>query len=355
MDFIRNQITDFRNDHNHDDNSNNNSNNNNNQQQNQQQQSIDYGNTIDIAPGQVEEAVHYMTQNGNIDLSFLRFQMKKRYNEGGTSGNSQIQNYGDNYGGTGNVDLHYHYHESFLDIAVFEVPENHCTSRNCDLSKYGIGSLAHFKGSTYLNLCQAGRLVLDHNIYKGYHTQLMIPAREGSMPNHVKNGGTFSVPKNKYYEVMIANCNQSGQHVHVTGQVVFDFQENGYAGSGELTNTTFALLVSLACMVFLTFSLLSVRINWGTRADFERTRGFFVSVHSQHSHVHDHDDTQVPTVENDDTSDEEDQQEPDQVHEEAEEEEGNDDDYNDEREHDHEGETRFSLNTILPWWRTFSY
>ena len=100
MDFIRNQIANFnRNDHDEDDN--------NNQDQTDRP-------TSDISPGQVEEAVHYMSQNGYIDISFLRFASSlSKYHKG-----VQIQD------GV----------ESFLDVAVFEVPE-HCTSRNCDLSK----------------------------------------------------------------------------------------------------------------------------------------------------------------------------------------------------------------------------
>jgi len=102
MDFIRNQIANFnKNDHDDDDG------NNNNQDQTGRP-------TSDISPGQVEEAVHYMSQNGYIDISFLRFasSLSKYHKE------VQIQD------GV----------ESFLDVAVFEVPE-HCTSRNCDLSK----------------------------------------------------------------------------------------------------------------------------------------------------------------------------------------------------------------------------
>jgi len=274
MDFIRNEITEFRDDH-HDNN-------------NQQDQDQFDGPSTNIAPGQVEEAVHYMTQDGFIDLSLLRFQINERNKGIGMQMQDGV--------------------ESFLDIAVFEVSNEHCTSRNCDLSKYGVGSLAHFKGATYLNLCMAGRLILDHNIFEGHHTQLMIP-REGPMPNHVKQGGKFSVPKGRYYEVLLANCKQEGQHVHVAGQVLFDFQD----GPVEITNGSFAILTALAFLVFLSLSILAIRIDWGTRADYEYGRGFV-------SHE------QLPT---DDT--EEDDQEG---------QEGG----NDENENEH-GETRVSLST----------
>lgn len=87
------------------------------------------------------------------------------------------------------------------------------------------------------------------------------------MPNHITNG-KFHVPKDRYYEVMLANCNQNGQHVHVSGQVVFEFQD----GPVQLTNGSLALLISLAFTVFISFSILAVKINWGTRADFEYSR-----------------------------------------------------------------------------------
>ena len=98
------------------------------------------GPSIGIPPGQVKEDVHYMESRGAIDLSELRFyadeypqaahssldfgvQSNKTYEE------DQIKD--KNVGGV----------ETFVDIAVFEVPK-HCTSRNCDLSKVRLVYLA---------------------------------------------------------------------------------------------------------------------------------------------------------------------------------------------------------------------
>jgi hypothetical protein len=195
---------------------------------------------LTIPPGDVEEAVHYMQFTGEIDLSELTFTAES--------------------GGTGI--------ESFLDVVVFEVPP-HCTSHNCDLSRYGIGALTHFNGMEFLGLCQAGRLIIDNNIFQGFHTQLMIPS-EGPMPSNIKkNSGTFKVPvPDKNFNVMLANCNDNGRPVSLTGQVVFDFEEN----FTPITPYSLTLLTSVALFVCLCFSCLSIKIDRGTRADWEYQR-----------------------------------------------------------------------------------
>jgi hypothetical protein len=193
---------------------------------------------LSIAPGAIEEAVHYMQFSGDIDLSELYFSAEGQ--------------------GTGV--------ESFVDIAVFEVP-GHCTSHNCDLSQFGVGALTHFNGITFLNLCQAGRLMIDNNIFQGHHTQLMIPS-EGPMPSHIKrSAGTFKVPiQNRYYDVMIANCNEHGRRIQLAGQVVFAFEDNL---TPILTARSLTILTTVAFAVCLVLSLLSIKIERGTRSDWE--------------------------------------------------------------------------------------
>ncbi|KAG7372102.1 hypothetical protein IV203_018245 [Nitzschia inconspicua] len=195
---------------------------------------------LTITPGDVEEAVHYMQFTGKIDLTELSFTAES--------------------GGTGI--------ESFLDVAVFEVP-SHCSSHNCDLSRYGVGSMTHFNGMSYLSLCQAGRLFIDNNFFQGFHTQLMVPS-EGPMPSNMKKtNGIFKVPiQNRNYNVMLANCNDNGRPVSLRGQVVFDFEEN-YT---PITPRSLTVLTSVALMVCLLFSCLSIKIDRGTRAHWEYQR-----------------------------------------------------------------------------------
>mmetsp|Transcript_10558 Transcript_10558/g.20874 ORF Transcript_10558/g.20874 Transcript_10558/m.20874 type:complete len:325 (+) Transcript_10558:107-1081(+) len=257
-----------------------------------------FGPTIVIPAGKVEEDVHYMESKGVINLSHLRFRASNddqenngysnfniynkfnsnnNYNHNSnaiTSNNNSITSNNNstnlegssggynNDGGSSRI-------ESFLDIAVFEVPE-HCTSRNCDISKFGVGSLSHFNGMSYLTLCQAGRLKLDHNLFKGHHTQLMVPI-EGPMPDQVKQyrSAKFSVPKNKHYEVILANCHQRGRNVCVSGQVVFDLM-GGNTMFNNLTAKSVTILTSVAVMVFFALTILAVRVNRGTRSDFEQ-------------------------------------------------------------------------------------
>jgi hypothetical protein len=200
---------------------------------------------LDISPGDVEEAVHFMKYTGEIDLSELRF----------FADHSQKENKGEEVGV-----------ESFLDIAIFEVPE-YCTSQNCDLSRFGIGEFTQINGMPFLGLCKYGRLIIDNNIFQGKHSQLMVP-NQGSMPSHIKSGSaTFKVTSpNRSYDVMIANCNDHGRHVHLTGGVVFSIDADD---SLNITPGSLCLLTAVALGVCLLCSFLTIRIDRGTRADWE--------------------------------------------------------------------------------------
>jgi hypothetical protein len=148
--------------------------------------------------------------------------------------------------------------ESFLDIAVFEVPER-CTSRTCDLSRYGVGKLEHFAGATYLNLCHGGRLNINPDLYHGYRTQLMVP-QEGPMPHKLRNAKVIVPVASRNYEVMVANCNDAGRRVRLQGQVVFDFDANP---AMQLDATSLTVLTLIAFAVCMFFSVISIRIRWG--------------------------------------------------------------------------------------------
>ena len=111
--------------------------------------------------------------------------------------------------------------------------------------------------------------MIDNNIFQGHHTQLMIPS-EGPMPSHIKHSsGIFKVPvKNRNYDVMIANCNENGRRVQLAGQVVFDFEDN----FAPLTSGSLTILTMIAVAVCLVLSLLSIKIERGTRSDWEYQR-----------------------------------------------------------------------------------
>ena len=98
----------------------------------------------------------------------------------------------------------------------------------------------------------------------------MVPS-DGPMPSHIKrSAGTFQVPvKNRNYDVMIANCNENGRRVMLKGQVVFDFQEKNFT---PLTSGSLTILTTVAFAVCLILSLLSIKIERGTRSDWEYQR-----------------------------------------------------------------------------------
>ena len=118
---------------------------------------------------------------------------------------------------------------------------------------------------------------MDYDVFEGHHTQLMIPS-EGPMPDRIKHRKNykFTVPKNRHCEVMLANCNRKGRRMHVAGQVVFELVE-GDAVINNLTAESLMFLLSLAFMVFALLTSLAIRINWGTRSDFEEAHYAIVS------------------------------------------------------------------------------
>lgn len=199
------------------------------------------GPKVYINAGQIQEAAHYMPFLGAIDLSELTFSAfpypdSETYEDFGV--------------------------ESFLDIAVFPVPD-HCTSRTCDLSELGVGFQTVYDGITFLNLCQGGRLWLDLSKFQGLHASLMVPM-EGSMPEHIKKGKLEVSEKNQNFEVMIANCNPNGRRISLSGQVVFEIGDDPLV-SLSLVSELKLTLVALAVCLF--FSLFSIRVRMGTQAD----------------------------------------------------------------------------------------
>lgn len=91
------------------------------------------------------------------------------------------------------------------------------------------------------------------------------------MPDHITQHKSrkFSMPKERHYEVILANCHEKGRHIHITGQVVFDLLDTE-ATINNLTPGSFTILMSVGFMVFALFTILAIRINWGTRVDFEQ-------------------------------------------------------------------------------------
>jgi hypothetical protein len=83
----------------------------------------------------------------------------------------------------------------------------------------------------------------------------------------------FSMPKERNYEVLLANCHEKGRHIHVVGQVVFDLV-NTDTVVNNLTAGSMTILVSVAFMVFAFLTIVVIRINWGTRADFEQEQDY---------------------------------------------------------------------------------
>jgi hypothetical protein len=198
-----------------------------------------------IRPGLVEEAVHRIDHQGEIDLSDLRFVAGESFKRG--------------------VD-------SLLDIAVFQVPAN-CNSRTCNLSEFGVGKLERYKGVEYLSLCSNdGRLQIQKDRFLGHHFEIFVP-RTGEMPQiRILDGAEIVISeKDRTYEVMFANCNKRGRDISLSGQVVFEsFGKSSVLHAQDNASGLHLLVMGVA--VFLLFTVSSFRIHMGTRADYTHSR-----------------------------------------------------------------------------------
>lgn len=195
--------------------------------------------TVTLEPGEVHEASHWMPYKGSMILSDLTFVADPVTTE---QESTSIQ--------------------SFLDIVIFEVPEQ-CTSDSCDVSKYGVGKMDHFGNKSFVNMCEDGRLRIDSNVFRGFHTQLMVPS-VGTMPRKVKHGQIALPHEAQTYKMVFANCNDNGRKVQMFGQAVLDYDENQV----EMTFDAVVMLMGISFSICLLFSLLTIRIRRGTRAEY---------------------------------------------------------------------------------------
>lgn len=228
------------------------------------------GATIDIYPGQVEEAVHTMPFIGAIDISGLSFYAYPRDDDIDFAHDGDVDEAlrkSISYSSTRNSNetIQSLQMDSIVDIVVFEIFNDQCTSQKCDISNYGVGQLEHFDGIEYVSLCQDGRLRIDSDDFTGRHVEIRIPS-QGRLPDRqiADEDGLISVPESdRTYEVIIANCNKYGRKVLLTGQVLLLIDKSSSQNYVPETN-----LVLFGIAICLIFSFFNIRIRCGTRADY---------------------------------------------------------------------------------------
>ena len=165
---------------------------------------------------------------------------------------------------------------TYIDIAIFEVP-NDCNSQKCDLTEYGVGILEHYDGIRFLNFCSPeGRLNINKDKFIGHHVELPVPTNGPMITDHVNldDSEIYIANAGRTFEVMIANCNkQQGREINLYGQVVFDsigLASNSEQDAAIVTTEIHLMLFALAICVL--FTLCSIRVNMGTRAQYTYDR-----------------------------------------------------------------------------------
>jgi hypothetical protein len=233
---------------------------------------------IQIHPGQVQEAAHKLQHPGEINLTELRFKAVRSSDEGDDDAfvdfedevfDRNHRHHGDNKEEEVGLNIN-----TYIDIAIFEVPNN-CNSQTCDLPDYGVGTLEHYNGIRFLNLCDNGRLKINHDLFVGHHIELPV-AKYGPMKTDrldVEESEIFVPTGGRTFEVMIANCNKQGREINLFGQVVFDsilLNNDGSINGIDIISEIHLVIFALAVCLF--FTLCTVRIHLGTRADYTYAR-----------------------------------------------------------------------------------
>ena len=210
---------------------------------------------IVIRPGQVEVATHIVSMPGKISLEELRFwaYVPDPHNDdlepiiGHADTTSELAedprtppNHPDKVQEEPQPQQQQRSrqtNDSYIDIIVFEIPVQ-CSSSTqhlfCDLTSYGIGKIESLAvdDDKFLSLCDetTGRLWIDQEIFRGYHTELHIPPSGILMKDRVTDPRAMAIPsfpsEDAKYEVLFANCDQraygTGRNVGLSGQVLFE-------------------------------------------------------------------------------------------------------------------------------------
>eukprot|EP00536_Pseudo-nitzschia_multiseries_P014511 jgi/Psemu1/38982/gm1.38982_g len=296
---------------------------------------------IVINPGQVEEVTHSVSLPGIVSLEELRFwayvpDPHENHHELNTDGynRSKRESAQDPRQLPNDPSEVQHQPQlehskrksnfSYIDIAVLEI-STHCPSGlhpSCDLPSYGIGKVLQIDDTKRLFLCDEtnGRLLIDHDIFRGYHTELHIPPSGMLMKDRITDPRAGNIPsfpsQDTKYEVLIANCDQqaygTGRNVGLSGQVVFEsdpwlekaiddmgnnqkWKDSQWTSSHSLRHHAYydrigtyhqqeeyggppldavsqMKLLTMGLSICVLLSLFSLRIHNGTRVDYFRAR-----------------------------------------------------------------------------------
>lgn len=133
---------------------------------------------------------------------------------------------------------------TMLDIAVMHLPGSCANSESgCDWPDFGIGSKNSdgdvrwccSQDAVELGLCEGedkyGRLIVNNTLFLGTHRYVEIPAT-GPVSDQIRYGKIEIPDKSGRYVVILANCNDEGREVLVTGATVWK-SKHGYL-PGEL-------------------------------------------------------------------------------------------------------------------------
>ena len=169
-----------------------------------------------------------------------------------------------------------------LDIAILHLPGECANTRSgCDWTELGIGARSEegdvrwccSTDAVELGLCEGGpkygSLIVNQTLFKGNnHRYVEIPPT-GKMVDGVRYGKIEEPNDSGRYIVVLANCNDQGREVLVTGSTVWK-SRHGYL-PGELFGFMyFYLVVTIAYFVLMGTYGFSMKMNEDSRIPLEK-------------------------------------------------------------------------------------
>lgn len=190
----------------------------------------------------------------------------------GGSGNSTANGGGRNLVGTGVTQL---------DIAILHLPGECANTRSgCEWTELGIGATSAdgdvrwccSSDAVELGLCEGGpkygSMIVNNTLFKGSHRYVEIPPT-GQMKDGIRYGKIEEPTKSGRYIVILANCNDQGREVLVTGSTVWK-SAHGYL-PGELFGFMhFYIFVTIAYFILMGTYGYSMKVYEESRIPLEK-------------------------------------------------------------------------------------
>jgi len=233
---------------------------------------------IEAASTYIHYSEGYLVAPGSVDLRNLDFlalpkpipgTSGEKTTEKGETNDKETKTGGNETGGGDRRLSDGGLKSSAIDIALFHEPKRCSNTKDgCDWTELGIGA-SNDNGLRWccsndaidFGFCQGGpneygRLIINSTSFMGKHRFIMVPA-EGDMDPHVRYGKIDGLQESGKYVLVIANCNEEGRDVLVSGKYTWESKHGFLPGEifGEMYFFISLTVIYLILLLWYGFSM----------------------------------------------------------------------------------------------------